>query len=201
MKPGRQTASITAKNVASGVDIGLIVDPYCGEDWPVSGNASRTAHEAGISPEVIAARPGIMVLEFIGGRTLTEQAAPVEIVFGHNDLPAANFTDDGRRLWLIDYDYRAFNSPLFDRGGLAANNSLNPGQETRMLEEYLEEEMREQRWIFHQGMKCALLLRESIWSMASEIHSGLDCDCRAYPEENLIRYEAALNQFMTLNRA
>ena len=54
---------------------------------------------------------------------------PVELVFGHNDLLAANFIDDGKRLWLIDWDYAGFNSPLFDLGGLASNNELAPAQE------------------------------------------------------------------------
>ena len=37
----------------------------------------------------------------------------VSLVFGHNDLLAANFIDDGERIWLIDWDYAGFNSPLF----------------------------------------------------------------------------------------
>lgn len=42
----------------------------------------------------------------------------IDVVFGHNDLLAANFIDDGERIWLIDWDYAGFNSPLFDLGGL-----------------------------------------------------------------------------------
>ena len=53
---------------------------------------------------------------------------PVDIVFGHNDLLPANFIDDGERLWLIDFDYAGFNSPLFDLGGLASNNGLDEAQ-------------------------------------------------------------------------
>src|SRR6185312_10768034 len=30
---------------------------------------------------------------------------PIDLVFGHNDLLAGNFIDDGRRIWLIDWDY------------------------------------------------------------------------------------------------
>ena len=30
------------------------------------------------------------------------------IVFGHNDLLAGNFLDDGNRLWLIDFEYAGF---------------------------------------------------------------------------------------------
>ncbi len=58
---------------------------------------------------------------------LEQALGPVSIVFGHNDLLAANLMDDGKRLWLIDWDYAGFNSPLFDLANLASNNELTPG--------------------------------------------------------------------------
>ena len=33
---------------------------------------------------------------------------PLPIIFGHHDLLPSNFMDDGRRLWLIDWEYGAF---------------------------------------------------------------------------------------------
>ncbi len=119
----------------------------------------------------------------------------VDIVFGHNDLLSANFIDDGERLWLIDFDYAGFNSPLFDLGGLSSNNGLNEGQEQWLLEAYFDRKVDEQLWIAYNAMKCASLLRESMWSMVSEIHSTLDVDYRLYTEENLIRLESALQEF------
>ena len=59
---------------------------------------------------------------------LERAVGPVELVFGHNDLLAANFIDDGKRLWLVDWEYAGFNSPLFDLGGLASNSELSPAQ-------------------------------------------------------------------------
>lgn len=44
-------------------------------------------------------------------------------------------------------------------------------------------------------MKCASLLRETMWSMVSEIHSELDYDYTAYTAENLARFEAAFDDF------
>ncbi len=40
MKSCRQTASISAKDAEVGGDTGLTahIEPYCGEDWPVSTN-------------------------------------------------------------------------------------------------------------------------------------------------------------------
>lgn len=122
---------------------------------------------------------------------LEQMVGPIELVFGHNDLLAANFLDDGERLWLIDWDYAGFNSPLFDLGGLASNNELDPAAEEHMLELYFERPLDDALRSTYRAMKCASLLRESLWSLVSEIHSALDFDYVAYSEENLTRFEAA----------
>ena len=126
---------------------------------------------------------------------LEQAVGKVDIVFGHNDLLPSNFIDDGNRLWLIDFDYAGFNSPLFDLGGLASNNGLDEAQEKWMLETYFEETVTAPLWISYQAMKCASLLRESMWSMVSEIHSQLEFDYIAYTVENLSRFEAAFVAF------
>jgi hypothetical protein len=47
-------------------------------------------------------------------------------------------------------------------------------------------------------MKCAALMRETMWSMVSEIHAAIDFDYAAYTSENLARMEAALGEFQAL---
>jgi thiamine kinase-like enzyme len=223
--------------------------------------ASRAAHAAGISPEVVHAEPGAMVFRYVEGRTLApedlcsetmlERVVPlvrtaheaipkhfrgpspifwvfqvlrdyaarlaaeghslaadlprymaaaerlekmvgsVEIAFGHNDLLAANLIDDGSRLWLVDWEYGGFNSPLFDLGGLASNNELSPTFEERLLELYFEAPVTDDLRRRYQAMKCASLLREAMWSMVSEIHLTIDFDYQAYTAENLDRFERA----------
>ncbi len=126
---------------------------------------------------------------------LEEAVGPVELVFGHNDLLAANFIDEGERLWLVDWDYAGFNSPLFDLGGLASNNELDAAQERWLLEAYFERPADADLLRRYQAMKCASLLRETLWSMVSEIHSSLDVDYVAYTQENLERFERAFAAF------
>ncbi len=227
--------------------------------------ASRAAHAAGISPKVVHAQPGVLVLDFIDSRPYGEEdvrdqanlerivplmrachrnipkhlrgpalifwvfhvlrdyagaladgdsrhlailpdlltaadaleaaAGPYEIVFGHNDLLPANILDDGSRLWLVDWDYAGFNSPLFDLGGLASNNGLDEPRERWLLEAYFEAPADDALWRRYQAMKCASLLRETMWSMVSEIHSTLDFDYAAYTAENLARFRAAHADF------
>ena len=230
-------------------------------------SASQAAHAAGVSPAVIHHEPGLLVIDYVEGRTLCAadfaqdtlldqaisllarahrdipnhlrgpvlmfwvfhvirdyaaslrdagsahspklatllaqadalQAAvgPIDLVFGHNDLLPANFLHDGARLWLIDWDYAGFNSPLFDLGGLAANNALTVAQETRMLAQYFDSPPTAFLWRSYHAMKAASALREALWSMVSEIHSTLVFDYAAYTRANLATYELAYATFKT----
>ncbi len=224
--------------------------------------ASRAAHLAGVSPQVLYHEPGALVISYIEGRTLTAadlqqdamltravalvqrahvaipqvlrgpvqmfwpfhvirdyaatlrdgqschaallpdllaeaaglEAAigPIDLVFGHNDLLPANFLDDGTRLWLIDWDYAGFNSPLFDLGGLAANNGLSRTQEGAVLAQYFGATPDAALWRRYLAMKAASALRETLWSMVSEIHSRIDFNYATYTETNLATYRASL---------
>ncbi|MEA1903696.1 MAG: choline/ethanolamine kinase family protein [Actinomycetota bacterium] len=119
----------------------------------------------------------------------------VSLVFGHNDLLASNFIDDGERLWLVDWDYAGFNSPLFDLGGLASNNEFSISQEKELLENYFERPVTTELQRRYAAMKCASLLRESMWSMVSEHHSRVEYDYATYTDLNLERFEAAWADF------
>ncbi len=237
-----------------------------GADIPVHGimrfnelAASRAAAAVGISPAVVHAAPGLLVLDYVEGHTfgpddvrrrradclalvrrahrdipralrgpvlsfnvfhvlrdyahtlvegrsrlapdlprlldragrLEQAAGPVELVFGHNDLLAANFIDDGRRLWLIDWDYAGFNTPFFDLGGLSSNNGFGADEDDAMLQAYFDRPVDDGLRRQFRAILCASLLRESLWSLVSELHSTLDVDYVAYTTENLARFEAA----------
>ena len=126
---------------------------------------------------------------------LESAIGPIDLVFGHNDLLPANFLHDGTRLWLIDWDYAGFNSPLFDLGGLAANNGLTPADEDWMLSTYFARPPDARLRRAYAAMKAAAALRETLWSMVSEIHSDLDFDFAAYTATNLQTYRAAWAAF------
>ena len=123
---------------------------------------------------------------------LEHRQAPMPVVFGHHDLLPGNVMDDGKRLWLIDWDYAGFNSPLFDLGGLAANNALSLAQEEVMLAQYFDKAPDADLWRRYRAMKAAAALREAMWSMVQEIHSQLDFDYRTYTTEYLETYRRAL---------
>ncbi len=120
---------------------------------------------------------------------------PIDLVFGHNDLIAGNFIDDGKRMWLIDWDYAGFNSPLFDLANLASNSELDAAQEEWMLALYFG---RMPDRLSYEAMKCASLLREAMWGMVSAIHSHLDFDYDAYAVDYLDRFGRVNSRFLAL---
>ena len=240
----------------------------CGGDIPVhhvfrdrERAASIAAHAAGLSPELVYAEPGVMVIRHIDGRTFAEaemraniarivpllatchrelarhlagpantfwvfhvirdyartlqaarggsdgelsryvaladaleaQQMPLPIVFGHHDLLPGNFIDDGKRLWLIDWEYGGFGTAMFDLANLAANGSFSPADDRLLLEAYFRQPVSDEIQRSFDAMKVASALREALWAMVSAIHlAAPGADYRAHAADYLARTEAAL---------
>ena len=131
-------------------------------------------------------------------QALERAVGPIDLVFGHNDLLAANFINDGERLWLVDWDYAGWNTPLFDLGGLSSNSGFDDRDNESMLAAYFEAPATDDLRRRFRAMICASLLRESMWSMVSEQRSMIDFDYVAYTDENLRRFDAAWAAFQEL---
>jgi thiamine kinase-like enzyme len=129
---------------------------------------------------------------------LEKTVGEIKLVFGHNDLLAANFIDDGKRLWLLDWDYAGYNTALFDIANLSSNNELSPEQEDWILKTYYEQPVTDRLHLRLAAMKCVSLLRETLWSIVSEIHSTLDFDYENYTKKNLDRFENAYEAFQQM---
>ncbi len=130
---------------------------------------------------------------------LEKTVGEIKLIFGHNDLLAANFIDDGKRLWLLDWDYAGYNAALFDLANLSSNNELLSAQEDWMLEAYYEQPVTDGLRRRLAAMKCVSLLRETLWSIVSEIHSTLDFDYLGYTKKNLDRFENAYEAFRQMS--
>jgi len=127
---------------------------------------------------------------------LESAVGKVNLVLGHNDLLPANILQATDRLWLVDWEYGGFNSPLFDLGGVATNCGLPVDAEHLLLRTYFGAEPDEALLRSYNAMKCGSLLRETMWSMVSEITSEIDFDYGAYTAENLSRYERAITNIL-----
>lgn len=126
---------------------------------------------------------------------LEEDLGPVRIVFAHNDLLPANFLDDGVRLWLIDWEYAGFNSPLFDLANIAANAGLDEAGESALLAQWSATLPTPALRRGFLAMKCASALRETLWSAVSGQEGRIDFDFPAYTRQNLARFERAWAQW------
>ena len=115
---------------------------------------------------------------------------PLPIIFGHHDLLPSNFMDDGQRLWLIDWEYGAFGTAMFDLANIASNNSFDEAGEILILESYFGGQPPQTMLRAFHAMKAASALREAIWGMVSELHlNAPGVDYIAYAAEYLGRFE------------
>ena len=122
---------------------------------------------------------------------LEASVGAVDLVLGHNDLLAANVLDDGKRLWLIDWEHAGIGSPLFDLANLSTNNGLSADQQEWLLEAYFDKPATDQLRHRFFAMSCASLLREAMWSMASEMISSIDFDYVSYSNDYYNRFNKA----------
>ena len=124
---------------------------------------------------------------------LEAQQVPMPMVFGHHDLLPGNFIDDGARLWLIDWEYGAFGTPLFDLANLSSNGSFDTAQDRLLLECYFESGVSAELRAAFEAMKAASLLREALWAMVSDLHLRTPgVDYQAHAREYLRRLERCL---------
>lgn len=149
---------------------------------------------AGQPPDLLHAqlpRCGAMVAQ------LEQAVGPVDIVFGHNDLLAGNLIDDGKRLWLIDWEYAGFNSPLFDLANLSVNNGFDLAQDRELLHHYFGQLPDVRRWRAFAAMRCASVLREALWAVVSHHTSRIAFDYEAYAHDWLGRLDSAWEAFVS----
>ena len=67
-------------------------------------------------------------------RQIETRRAAAPTVTCHNDLLAANFIDDGERVWVVDWEYAGMGDPFFDLANFAVNNGLDEEGEAELLE-------------------------------------------------------------------
>lgn len=67
---------------------------------------------------------------------LETRLGPIQMAFCHNDLLAANILDDGERLWLLDWEYAGWNTPLFDLANLGSNSRFDVDQREALFVAY-----------------------------------------------------------------
>jgi thiamine kinase-like enzyme len=126
---------------------------------------------------------------------MEREVGPVDLKFGHNDLLAANLIDDGRRLWLIDWEYAGFNTPLFDLVNLAGNNGFDAALRRCLAEAYFQRPYDDRLDRQLAAMTVASFLREGLWGLVSVRFPRLATDFSGYATENLAKFDDAFAAF------
>lgn len=133
---------------------------------------------------------------------MMQQARRLEAALGdppvlrpcHNDLLLANWLDDGRRLWLLDWEYAAMGDLFFDLGNFAVHHQLSDEAELTLVGAYFGSGLSglEHALARLKLMKMISDLRESMWAMVQVTISELDYDFMAYGKKHFDRYVSQL---------
>ncbi len=120
---------------------------------------------------------------------------PQEIVFAHNDFYYKNILNDGKKLWLVDWEFSGFNHFLLDLANLSRQNELSAEEDDFILEEYFGGTVTELSKYKFQELKCASLLKGVLWGMMSEIFSKKVYDFKPYTISMYAGYIKQLDYF------
>jgi thiamine kinase-like enzyme len=109
----------------------------------------------------------------------------------NNDLLAANFIDDGDRIWLIDYEYSGNNDACFELGNIAGECGLDDEALAALVTAYYGKARRSR---IARAQLFGLVARYgwTLWGAIQHSSSQLDFDFWAWAIE---RFEAAAAGF------
>ena len=109
----------------------------------------------------------------------------------NNDLLAANFIDDGERIWLIDYEYSGNNDPCFELGNIAGECRLDDDALAALVTAYYGS-VRPSRIARARLFSLVARYGWTLWGAIQHASSPLDFDFWAWAME---RFEAAAEGF------
>jgi len=109
----------------------------------------------------------------------------------NNDLLAANFIDDGSRLWVIDYEYAGNNDPCFELGNIWSESDLPLDHLELLVDSYYGSHLR------HQVARARLLglmakYGWTLWASIQSVVSPIEFDFWSWGME---KYERAVEEF------
>lgn len=118
-------------------------------------------------------------------------AIEVATVPCNNDLLAANFIDDGARLWIIDFEYAGNNDPCFELGNIWSESNLAPDQLDELITSYFGSERPS---LVARARLLALMSKYgwTLWASIQDATSQLDFD---FWEWGMEKYDRAVDEF------
>jgi thiamine kinase-like enzyme len=116
----------------------------------------------------------------------------------HNDLLAANFLDDGKRIRIVDWEYAGMGDRYFDLANFAVNNGLGDEQQKELLAAYFGEQQPASRPdpgspVAVRRLAALRLMmfmsdfREAMWGVVQSAVSEIEFDFSGYAEKHFTR--------------
>ena len=117
---------------------------------------------------------------------------PLGTVPCNNDLLAENYIDDGRQLWLIDYEYSGNNDPTFELGNTCQEMQFNDEQIAEVCTAYFGEASADKI----ARMKLNMIMSDVGWGLWAAIQakiSTIDFDFWGWAIERWLRAEEKMD--------
>jgi thiamine kinase-like enzyme len=108
-------------------------------------------------------------METVSGIEAAISAKPLKTVPCNNDLLAENYIDDGKQLWLIDYEYSGNNDPTFELGNTCQEMQFNDEQIAEICTAYFGETKKD----MIARMKLNMIMSDVGWGLWAAIQANI----------------------------
>jgi thiamine kinase-like enzyme len=117
---------------------------------------------------------------------------PLPSVPCHNDLLADNYLDDGKRLWIVDYEYSGNNDPTFELGNTAQELGFDAARQAELCAAYFGEATP----ALLARMRLQMIMSDVGWTLWAAIQariSPIDYDFTGWANDRWARASAMLD--------
>jgi thiamine kinase-like enzyme len=117
---------------------------------------------------------------------------PAPLVPCHCDPLCENFLDDGKRMWIVDWEYAGMNDPMWDLGDLSVEGAFTAAQDMELLTAYFggTPSTRDHgRMVIYKAM-CDLLW--TLWGLIQHANKNPADDFAAYALNRFNRCKALM---------
>ena len=122
------------------------------------------------------------------------EATPMPLVPCHCAPHCENFLDDGKNMWIVDWEYSGMNDPLWDLGDLSVEAGMNESQEAELLSAYFGVEptaAQKGRVVIYKAM-CDLLW--TLWGLIQLADGNSADDFWVYATERFERCKSLMQK-------
>lgn len=121
------------------------------------------------------------------------ESHPTSLAPCHCDPLCENFLDDGKKMWIVDFEYGGMNDPMWDLGDLSVEGKFTPAMEQEMLRAYFGRtptDAEQARVTIYKAM-CDLLW--TLWGLIQFADDNPAEDFWAYATTRFERCKALMN--------